>query len=225
MVLIINTTDDFEQIKLKVISTINDSMNNFDIFLPNNSINNLSIHLTIATIRLMSNNYIPLSNSQIANLKDDKYYPYAKELCLKLSKLFNVDFPENEISLVTLYLSKNQLLDVQINSGFDLLDSDIFNILRETMFTIDKQYNQNFRTNNDLFISLGLHLTPAVERLLANQLLDNPLTTQIKQENDRAFEYCKVLNNVIENKYQKSFNDDELAYIALHFSTAQNNVA
>lgn len=215
-----NTTPDFSQLKITIAEIISQSIEKTEIFLSTNSLNNLAIHLSIAIVRIQSNTYIPLSSSQITIFKDDRNYIYARDLCTTLSTTFNVEFPENEIALVTMYLSKSQLLDIEINSGFDLLDVEIFNILRETMFIINKEYNQDFRTNDKLFVSVGLHLTPAIERLENNQQLENPLTVQIKERHPVEFAYASILNTVIQKQYQISFNDDELAFIALHFVVA-----
>lgn len=215
-----NTIPEFSKIKVTIADIISQSIDKTEIFLSTNSLNNLVIHLSIAIVRIQSNTYIPLSSSQITVFKDDRNYVYARDLCATLSTTFNVEFPENEIALVTMYLSKSQLLDVEINSGFDLLDTEIFNILRETMFVINKEYNQDFRTNDKLFVSIGLHLTPAIERLENNQQLKNPLTAQIKERHPTEFAYAMILNTVIQKQYLTSFNDDELAFITLHFVVA-----
>ena len=222
MKLTTNTTQQFDQIKASIVDIITHSIDQTEIFLSSNSLNNLAIHLTIAIVRIQSNTYIPLSSSQITVFKDDSNYQYAHTLCNTLENTFTVKFPDNEIALVTMYLSKSQLLDMEINSGFDLLDVEIFNILRETMFIINKNYNQDFRTNDKLFVSIGLHLTPAIERLENNQQLENPLTAQIKERHPVEFAYASILNTVIHGQYQVSFSDDELAFIALHFVVATN---
>lgn len=221
---LITTNEQFEQSKIMVTNIIKKTIEDSDIYLTNHSLDNLAIHLAIAIMRMKSNTYIPLSNSQIAIFKDNPHYQYAITLCNQLSKTFDITFPENEISLVTMYLSKSQLLDIEINSGFDLLDTEIFNLLRETMFSIYKEYNQDFRTSDKLFVSIGLHLTPAIERLENDQQLENPLTTQIKERHITEFNYAKVLNNIVEKQYHKSFTDDELAFITLHFVVAVNKL-
>lgn len=215
-----NTTTEFSKIKITIADIISQSIGKTEIFLSTNSLNNLAIHLAIAIVRIQSNTYIPLSSSQISVFKDERNYMYAQDLCNTLSTIFHVEFPENEIGLVTMYLSKSQLLDMEINSGFDLLDVEVFNILRETMFIINKQYNHDFRTNDKLFVSIGLHLTPAIERLENNQQLENALTAQIKERHPVEFAYASILNTVIQKQYQASFIDDELAFIALHFVVA-----
>lgn len=135
-----------------------------------------------------------------------------------------IDFPEAEISLVSMYLSKNQKLDLEINSGFDLLDDQVFKILRETMYTIYQDYHKDFRNDDKLFVAIGLHLEPALERLANGQLVENPLKEKIIERHQEEFNYSKILNDVVRHDLNLSFDDDELAFIALHFVVANNRI-
>ena len=220
MNLTFNTDADFDQIKTIVIDIIKNTANDFDLFLSTNSINNLSIHLSIAIIRIKSNNYIPLSNGQIASYKQEYSYPYAKMLCDRLAKKFEIEFPEDEVSLVSMHLSKNKKLDLEVNSGFDLLDSKVFKILNETMTLIYQEYHKDFRKDDKLLIAIGLHLEPAIERLSQGQTIENPLKDKIIERHNEEYNYSRILNNVINHETNLSFNDDELAFIALHFVVA-----
>lgn len=219
-----NTDTDFNQVKITITSIIKNTANDFDLFLSTDSITNLSVHLSIAVIRIKSDNYIPLSNGQIASYKQEYSYPYAKMLCDRLAREFNIEFPEAEISLVSLYLSKNQKLDLEINSGFDLLDDKIFKILDKTMTSIYHEYHKDFRKDDKLFIAIGLHLEPALDRLSNNQTVENPLKEKIIERHKEEFNYSKILNNIIKEETALSFNDDELAFIALHFVVANNRI-
>ena len=61
MDLTFNTNTDFDQTKVLITNIIKNTADDYDLFLSENSINNLSVHLTIAIIRIKSNNYIPMS--------------------------------------------------------------------------------------------------------------------------------------------------------------------
>ena len=66
-----------------------------------------------------------------------------------------------------------------------------------------------------------MHLYPAIQRLKNDeQLHDNVLANKIKTENETEYKCAMILNDVVKEHYHKSFNEDELAYIALHFGTA-----
>lgn len=222
MTLAINSDDNFDSTKESVIPIIKKVIQDNDLFLSTNSINNLATHLTIAIIRIKSNNYIPLSHSQIETYKANSNYQFAKTLCEKITQKFNIQFPESELALVSMYLSTNNVLDVEFNSGFDLLDDDIYDIIRESIDLIHQETDHDFRSDDLLFIAIGLHLTPAIDRLLNDEQIDNPLLDQIKERHALEFNFAKILNHVVFTTYQKSFTDDELAYIALHFVVSMN---
>ena len=193
MDLTFNTNTDFDQTKVLITNIIKNTADDYDLFLSENSINNLSVHLTIAIIRIKSNNYIPMSNSQIASYKQDHSYPYAKMLCDRLAREFEIDFPEAEISLVSMY-------------------------------TIYQDYHKDFRNDDKLFVAIGLHLEPALERLANGQLVENPLKEKIIERHQEEFNYSKILNDVVRHDLNLSFDDDELAFIALHFVVANNRI-
>ena len=69
MDLTINSDEAFNQTKAHITNIINDTINDYDFTLSDNSISNLAVHLSIAIIRIKSDNYIPLSNSQISSYK------------------------------------------------------------------------------------------------------------------------------------------------------------
>lgn len=224
MDLTINSDEAFNQTKAHITNIINDTINDYDFTLSNNSINNLAVHLSIAIIRIKSDNYIPLSNSQISSYKQQYSYPYAKMLCDRLEKEFGISFPEAEVSLVSMYLSKNQKLDFELNSGLDLLDDHVYQILNQTMENIYKEYQQDYRSDNKLIVAIGLHLEPALERLSKNEPVKNPLKEKIIKRHPTEFEYSQVLNQVVKQQLNLSFDDDELAFLALHFVVANNRI-
>lgn len=219
----INSNEDLTKIKqkiMKIITKYNSQNQKLDDFLSTDTMHNLSTHLAITIIRIQSKNYIPLSNSQIASIQEDDIYEYAKGLCQEIKEEFLIPFPAEEIAIVSMYLSKSHLLDMEIKSGFDLLDREIFYVLKDSMSDIYKSCNHDFRSNDNLWISIGLHLTPAVERLQNHQMLENPLTNNIKKEYPLAFSFADIINKNIKIQYHDILTEDELAFIAIHFLNA-----
>ena len=167
---------------------------------------NLVVHLAIAILRIKTNNYIPLSQGQITSYKANTNYDSAVEICNFLSKKFDIE-----------YLSKNNVLDVEFNAGVNLLDDEIIDVLQNTLDSLFKQKGIDLRNNEKLLVSLGLHLTPALDRLLDDSQIENPLTAKIKERHPKEFAMAEILNDAIESIYHKRFTEDEVAYFALHF--------
>lgn len=224
MDLTVNNDEAFVQTRALITNIIKNTIDDYDLMLSENAINNLSVHLSIAIVRIQSNSYIPLSNSQIVSYKQEYSYPYAKMICDRLEAEFEISFPEAEISLVSMYLSKNQKLDFEINSGLDLLEENVYQILNQTMKKIYDQYHQDYRLDDKLIVAIGLHLEPALERLAKGELVENPLKDKIIERHPTEFNYSLILNQVIKQNLDLEFNDDELAFIALHFVVANNRI-
>lgn len=121
-----------------------------------------------------------------------------------------------------MYLAKNQKLDLEINSGYDLLDDNIYKIIDETMTSIYQEYHKDFRKDDKLFVAIGLHLEPALERLSNVQTIKNPLKDEIIKRHQEEYNYSKILNKIVKKETNLSFDDDELTYITLHFVVANN---
>ena len=59
---------------------------------------------------------------------------------------------------------------------------------------------------------------PSIQKI--QQLTNNPLKDQVQSQHETEFKCAEIFNSVVEEHYHKSFNEHELAYIALHFGTA-----
>lgn len=213
----INSNEDFTIIKQKIMNIIKQHNGQNNIVLPPESIHNLATHLTITLMRLQTANYIPLSNSRVASIPEDENYAYAAMICKDIATFFQESFPPEEIAIASMYISQSNALDIEIKSGFDLLDKDIFYLIKYAMSDIYQSYQYDFRENDALWIAIGLHLTPAIDRLKEQTMLTNPLTASIKAEHPLAFSFANTINNQIKKQYHTSFSDDELAFIAMHF--------
>lgn len=185
------------------------------------TLDNLIIHLSLCISRELNGTYIFTSESQINNLKEHELYPIAKEIILSLEKQFDVEIDENQMSYTTMYLANINLLDIDFNCEFDLCDDVMEKVINETVDEIEKQLHLDLKKNEEFYTGITLHFYPALERLQNDkQLTNNPLKTQIRIENEKEYECALIFNKVVEKHYHKSFNEHELAYIALHFGTA-----
>ena len=54
-----------------------------------------------------------------------------------------------------MYLSKNNVLDVEFNAGVNLLDDEIIDVLQNTLDSLFKQKGIDLRNNEKLLVSLG----------------------------------------------------------------------
>lgn len=212
-----NINEDFENYKKELFEIVTATIEKENLSLTPHIISHLSVHLAVALIRLKTNTYIPLSQGQIASYKMNKNYQIAIDLCKELENKYQIKFPESEEALISMYLSKLDTLDVEFNAGINLLDNDIYMIVQQTFQDIYEISGNDYRNDEKLIIGVGLHLTPAIERLLNDDQIENPLVDKIIERHKREFDMAQVINDHVEKTYQKRFSDEEVAFLALHF--------
>ncbi len=81
-------------------------------------------------------------------------YDLAVEICNILSKKFDIEFPELELALISMYLSKNNVLDVEFNAGVNLLDDEIIDVLQNTLDFLFKQKGIDLRNKITCFFRI-----------------------------------------------------------------------
>ena len=219
--MVIQLNFEYEKIQeiIEKILTENITKNNIEI--AQATFDNLVIHLSLCVSREMNGSYIATSESQIHNLSDHTYYPVSKAIIEQLEKEFNLTIDTNQVYYTTMYLANINLLDIDFNIEFDMFDDTYETIMHETIAEIKDKLNLDLKANEDFYKGMTFHFYPALDRLQNNQqLTNNPLMEVIRNENETEFACAKAFNSVVEKHYNKTFNEHELAYIALHFGTA-----
>ena len=219
--MVIELDSQYEKRKQEIEKIVKNVIEKHNIEISQTAFDNLIIHLSLCISRELNGTYIPTSESQINHLKEHEYYPAAVQIIEILEKEFDVTIDQNQISYTTMYLANINLLDIDFNCEFDLCDDEMEEVINETIVKIKEILNLDLRKNKEFYTGMTLHFYPALDRLQNNQqLTNNPLKDQIQSQHETEFECAKIFNSIVEEHYKKSFNEHELAYIALHFGTA-----
>ncbi|MCT3527678.1 PRD domain-containing protein [Latilactobacillus curvatus] len=80
-----------------------------------------------------------------------------------------------------------------------------------------RQQLAQLAVDEELIQGLAVHLSSALRRLAMGLSINNPYTDEICQNFTQAFDQAVLLKPVLENQYQIQMNEDELAFISLHF--------
>lgn len=80
-----------------------------------------------------------------------------------------------------------------------------------------RQQLAQLAVDEELIQGLAVHLSSALRRLAMGLSINNPCTDEIRQNFPQAFDQAVLLKPVLENQYQIQMNEDELAFISLHF--------
>ncbi|WP_237672919.1 BglG family transcription antiterminator [Clostridioides difficile] len=150
-------------------------------------------------------------------LKSYDEYFIAREIKHIISEMFECILNDEEIIYLTIPLvsgnapaSECALNSSRINKNIDELMESIFNQIYVDMGI--------FINEDELRVGLGYHLSFTLNRLLFNIKLKNVLLEEIKQNYILPFKLAQIAGKVIEKKYNLEVSEDEIGYIAIHFS-------
>lgn len=178
---------------------------------------NLVIHIMIAILRLKDKT-MPSSYDYDQNIKESKEYDIAQKIVKQLEEEFSIVFPEIEIYYIALHLSGKKAVQYNTNSLF--MSEEYETLLDQVLEEIKIRYDMDFSIDLNLHTSLSLHFQPMMNRLKYGMVIQNPLLDQIKLENPLAFEMGVLTANIINQQYHVEMSENEIGYIALHFSLA-----
>ncbi|RHN00900.1 BglG family transcription antiterminator [Dielma fastidiosa] len=182
------------------------------------ALQNLIIHIATAIERMRSGNYL---EQQSINLKDDDVFHHVLEISNKIIQSccnkYSLPYTESEVILLALNLQGKREYDQQEYIS-DEINKKIYHGLQQ----INKNYNLDLTNDLNLRISLGLHILPLLSRLKTGMLLKNIMTYTIKQKFPFAFDIASTFTYSILPEYKERLSDDEISYLALHFSVSLN---
>ncbi len=179
---------------------------------------NLSIHLLISLNRIKQQTYIEEFFKGSESLMDRIEMTIAKDLAKQMDNFFDIHIPESEIHYIAIHLMGKQALqqsDHQLvleQATMEIADAILTEI--KTVFALD------LTMDLDLYAMMTLHLQPMLNRVKFDLHIANPLNEQIKKDSPIAFEMAVVAGKVITRRLHKTVSDNELGYLALHFSLA-----
>jgi lichenan operon transcriptional antiterminator len=186
----------------------------------------LVLHIAIAIKRVKTENELDLQDEVLYELKKKPEYRVAKVLVKKLEAKFNISFRISECGYITLHLLSGKVyksisdLNQAFNSEQKDIDKYTLKICYEMVEIVKQQLNIDFTKDNMLINGLYIHLKAAINRLKSNMPINNPYLEEIKINYTLAFEAAARACGEIEKTYEININEDEIAYIAMHFGAA-----
>ncbi len=183
---------------------------------------NLAAHIAIAIYRIRNNNYISIEDEVYDKFKNTEEFGIAKKMLNKIEEKVNIKFPESEIAYIAMHLMGKELIekDYVIKHDENVFPKNIEDLLHEIMNDVYTKLGLDFRGNKHLYVSLGMHIMPMINRLSFNMIIRNPLHDEIKMNYTAAFEAATIAGLTIYKRTGLSLCEDEISYLALHFEYA-----
>lgn len=216
LILQIQVSSDLEKIfDVDVLKKVADNLNLFSqntkLLFTDYEYQSLAIHLVIALDRIKKKLFLTNKDNTMEKVKLEKNTVFLIQLVEKEFKLSLPDFEKEHLNNHILAI-QNSVLNNKIQQYYSIKT----NIELKELIT-NKLIGIN--ADDELIKSLMLHLEAAIKRLQLGLNIYNPYTEKIKFSFSRAFETAVLLVTTIEKKYYIKMNDDEIAFIALHFES------
>ncbi|WP_323703270.1 BglG family transcription antiterminator [Mammaliicoccus sp. Dog046] len=204
--------DELEKIRRAVISTLS----NQDFQLVQVAIDGLIYHIIIAIHRAREDFVFEIPDDEYDRLSKTETFEIAIQMMNRLEDVFDIAFPKSEAAFITLHL-----LGARVNKYHD--EETQHELSDLTQLLIQKVSAQiGIPLNHDHKLATGLvtHLQPAIHRMTFNMSHTNPLKNEILKE---YYDLVLAIQQhiwILEENYQVTFNEDEIAYLALHFASS-----
>ncbi|WP_245719365.1 BglG family transcription antiterminator [Pelagirhabdus alkalitolerans] len=220
----LKTLADHDEDKLEAVSdAIMKQIRNHNISLSDIAINNLFIHIVIAYKRIKSGHHVSMIKQELNDITNEKEYHVARKIVEEAEDILNVKFPFVEVAYITIHL-----LGTRMVSQTNMDHTDIENVLEPhiqklTVAILDEIENRmslGIRHDQELFLGLGLHLKPSINRYKYGMNIRNPMLNDIKVNYPLAFESAVIAGIVIEGEIDVSIDENEIGYLALHIGAA-----
>lgn len=187
-----------------VIKSLDEFENTSPLKLTDYEYQSLAIHLIISLERITENEVLTVGKNNI-RLEDNTII-----LVKILERNFALKIPEYE----------KQYINIHILAAEGQLSNDEEVSKSESNFqqkAITKFLKENITDYDQILINgIMLHLSSALKRLYLGLNLHNPYTQEIKRNFPQAFNEALDLCTKLEQQFNVSMNEDEVAYVALH---------
>lgn len=197
----------------KVIKIISSFLRKNKISLSDYQFQSLAIHTAIAVQRIKAGNLIAKDEVVSKLLNDTVWLGPAQELAHILEQELDVTIPKQEVKYLEMHLMMTNPSTIK---STNIENSSSINDLKKLL--INTGYDRQLISN------LYVHLVSAIKRLEAGATITNPYKNKIIYKYHQAYDNALLIADFYANKYHIKFNEDEVAYIAMHIEAYYERV-
>ncbi|WP_368504966.1 transcription antiterminator [Alkalihalophilus sp. As8PL] len=170
-------------------------------------------HLAFFLQRIRQEQHISLEEDEKLALKTSPAFKGAELLSKELLTAYQIHVPEEEVYYLTIFLlSLRSLSESPLSTVKGLED-----VVRKMVIDFQRYSCIEFEHYRAVEENLLIHIRPAYYRLKYGILAKNPLTASIKEKYGDVFQLTKKVIPHLQNFVGTKINEDEIAYIAMHF--------
>lgn len=193
-----------------------------EISLSESTFDNLIFQIYVALKRMKRGCYIKFSDERERDKgKYQKEYVVAGELAVWLEEWQGVQYSEEEIRYIVIYLAGTRMLgNMESDIGNFVIRDELDQLVFEMLQIIYEEFKIEMRNNFKLRMALNQHMMPFDIRMRYNIRIENPILEEIKNKYVFGWTLAVRSNSVLEKHYGKEVSEDETGYFAMLFALA-----
>lgn len=177
----------------------------------------LVIWIYLFTKRMEKGKYVDIDPIEESVISSTEAYKGVNNLCQKLKEQHRIIIPKTEIYFLTRYL-----LSAKVNYEVPSYDErNELNQLQEVVKSMIADFQlyaaSEFTEKEKMIQNLIVHLKPAYYRLKYDINIDTKLHKSVKKNYPEVYHLTKMVIHHFEKFVQKSVEENEIAFIAMHF--------
>lgn len=180
-------------------------------FFTDNSFEQILLYLGIMVNRNLQGEFIEPQGHQ-----NDGKYRMAQDILRYVSQYCHINTTEDEVSFLSGMLSKARYLKEK-NANNDVIKIQL--ITRQFIEAVSEELGIKLNDDYDFFESLSNHLQ-SVFSDTAPMYQDNPIITEVLEDNPRVLEAVKKKIDIILRHMTRDMTEIEAGYIAVHICAA-----
>jgi lichenan operon transcriptional antiterminator len=181
---------------------------------------NLVLHISIAVERFIAGNSIEEIPEKIKNIDKTREYLISLDIGEELKKETGIILPKEELMYICIHLLGRKPVEEMIDSKNHIEVKPIVKkIVSNMLDEINKATGFFMKDDKELIWGLELHLNFAVNRLMFNMNIRNPLFLEVKKKYPLAYELATIGASVIKEELNVEVNEHEISYIAMHIGS------
>lgn len=192
---------------------------NDDLELSNIQMSAILVHVMIAIQRIQNDETLRMPIENLEKIKETKYYSISDKFSKAIEQSIGLVFNEHETAYIAIHLmcSKQVLQNYDLSEdGHDGIDEVLKKVVDEVIQLISRETGNDSIQDRELIDGLILHLKPTIGRLSNHLSTKNPYLDEIKRNYLPSFDIAIKINQIINEKYGTGYDEDEIAYLALH---------
>ncbi|WP_194165550.1 BglG family transcription antiterminator [Oceanobacillus sp. CFH 90083] len=222
-----NMDDWLDILSKKELEVIKDSvlfnLRKYHIIISDISLQNLITHIAIACKRICESHPVQMIYHHLKEIETTKVFLVAKEITKTIQEKLQISFSKHEIAYLAIHLQGTKITNSSIQNAeiISVIDNDIQETVQEMLKRIDDEYGFHLSDDEEVLLTMSLHLKPAISRYKYRMNIRNPMLDDIKSKYRLSFDAALIGAQVVQEKMGFLIDENEIGYLALHIELAQ----